>query len=229
MRWLMALPHAALLAAAGSLGYAQDRYPVRPVRVIVPYTPGGANDIFARLVLTRAVSEMGQTTIVDNRPGGNTTIGTQLAARATPDGYTLLNVDNAYTIGPSIQHSLPYDTLKDFVRITQYATTSPVLVVHPSLPVKTVKDLLVLAKAQPGKLNYGSTGGGTTGHLAFAQIRMVTGLDAVHVLYKGGAPQITALIAGEISMIISVPAPLDRKSTRLNSSHVSESRMPSSA
>jgi tripartite-type tricarboxylate transporter receptor subunit TctC len=198
-----------LPALVNTAAHAQsERYPSRPVRVIVPYTAGGANDIFARLVLTRAVSDLGQTTIVDNRPGGNTTIGTQLAARAAPDGYTLLNVDNAHTIGPSVQHNLPYDTLKDFVRVTQYATTSPVLVVHPSLPVKSVKDLLSLAKAQPGKLNYGSTGGGTTGHLAFSQIQMVTGMDAVHVPYKGGAPQITALIAGEVSMLISVSGPL---------------------
>ncbi|HTE16302.1 MAG TPA: tripartite tricarboxylate transporter substrate binding protein [Burkholderiales bacterium] len=185
-----------------------ERYPSRPVRVVVPYTAGGANDIFARMVLTRAVADLGQTTIVDNRPGGNTTIGTQLAARAAPDGYTLLNVDNAYTIGPSVQINLPYDTLKDFTRITMYASTSPVLVVHPSLPVKSVKELLALAQAQPGRLAYGSTGNGTTGHLAFAQIRQVTGMDAVHVPYKGGAPQITALISGEVSMLLSVPAPL---------------------
>jgi len=208
MRHISTLPCVLLTMVNASAIAQSERYPSRPVRVVVPYTAGGANDIFARMVLTRAVADLGQTTIVDNRPGGNTTIGTQLAARAAPDGYTLLNVDNAYTIGPSVQINLPYDTLKDFTRITMYASTSPVLVVHPSLPVKSVKELLALAQAQPGRLAYGSTGNGTTGHLAFAQIRQVTGMDAVHVPYKGGAPQITALISGEVSMLLSVPAPL---------------------
>ena len=208
MRHISTLPCVLLTVVSVSAIAQSERYPSRPVRVVVPYTAGGANDIFARMVLTRAITDLGQTTIVDNRPGGNTTIGTQLAARAAPDGYTLLNVDNAYTIGLSVQINLPYDTLKDFTRITMYASTSPVLVVHPSLPAKSVKELLALARAQPERLTYGSTGNGTTGHLAFAQIRQVTGMDAVHVPYKGGAPQITALISGEVSMLLSVPAPL---------------------
>jgi tripartite-type tricarboxylate transporter receptor subunit TctC len=195
-------------APAGAQTAAADQYPSRAVRVIVPYSPGGANDILARTVVTKAIAEFGQNTIVDNRAGGNTTIGTQLVARAAPDGYTLLTVDNAYTAAPGVQANLPFDTLKDFVRITMIALTSPVLVVHPSVPAKTVKELIALAKTQPGRLTYGSTGSGTTGHLAFAQIKLVTGLDAVHVPYKGGAPQITALISGEVSMLISVPASL---------------------
>jgi len=203
---------ASLLLAVCTPASAQtggaDQYPSRTVRVIVPYSPGGANDILARTVVTKGIAEFGQNTIVDNRAGGNTTIGTQLAARAAPDGYTLLTVDNAYTAAPGVQPNLPYDTLKDFVRITMIALTSPVLVVHPSVPAKNVKELIALAKAQPGRLTYGSTGSGTTGHLAFAQLKLVTGLDAVHVPYKGGAPQITALISGEVSMLISVPASL---------------------
>jgi tripartite-type tricarboxylate transporter receptor subunit TctC len=195
-------------APANAQTAGSDQYPSRAVRVIVPYSPGGANDILARTVVTKAIAEFGQNTIVDNRAGGNTTIGTQLAARAAPDGYTLLTVDNAYTAGPGMQINLPYDTLKDFVRITMVALTSPVLVVHPSVPAQTVQELIALAKAQPGRLTYGSTGSGTTGHLAFAQLKLVTGLDAVHVPYKGGAPQITALISGEVSMLISVPASL---------------------
>ena len=185
-----------------------EQYPQKTVRIIVPYSPGGANDILARTVVTKAIAELGQNTLVDNRAGGNTTIGTQLAARAAPDGYTLLTVDNAYTAAPGVQPNLPYDTLKDFARVTMIAQTSPVLVVHPSVPAKTVKELIALAKAQPGRLTYGSTGSGTTGHLAFAQLKLVSGLDAVHVPYKGGAPQITALISGEVSMLISVPASL---------------------
>lgn len=196
------------IAPAGAQISAADQYPARTVRVIVPYSPGGANDILARTVVTKALAELGQNTIVDNRAGGNTTIGTQLAARAAPDGYTLLTVDNAYTAAPGVQANLPYDTLKDFVRVTMIALTSPVLVVHPSVPAKTVKELIALARTQPGRLTYGSTGSGTTGHLAFAQLKLVTGLDAVHVPYKGGAPQITALISGEVSMLISVPASL---------------------
>jgi len=198
--------------ATSSDAIANGRWYVMPllraVRDIVPYSPGGADDILARTVVTKAMPEFGQNTIVDNRAGGTTTIGTQLAARAAPDGYTLLTVDNAYTAAPGVQPNLPYDTLKDFVRITMIALTSPVLVVHPSVPAKNVKELIALAKAQPGRLTYGSTGSGTTGHLAFAQLKLVTGLDAVHVPYKGGAPQITALISGEVSMLISVPASL---------------------
>ncbi len=196
------------LAAAVQAQTPGETYPVKPVRIVVPYTPGGSNDILARTVLAKAIADMGQTTIVDNRAGGNTTIGTHLVARAAPDGYTLLTVDNAYTIGPSVQVNLQYDTLKDFVRITMLAMTSSVWVVHPSVPAKSVKELLALAKAQPGRLTYGSTGSGTTGHLAFAQIRHVAGVDMVHVPYKGGAPQITALLSGEVSMLLSVPPAL---------------------
>jgi len=145
-----------LLIASGSIcaqTSAPDAYPSRPVRVIVPYTPGGGNDILARMVIARAVTDLGgRSTVVDNRPGGNTVIGTQLAARSPADGYTLLTVDNAYTTAPSVQINLPYDTLKDFARVTMMANTSPILVVHPSVPVKTVKELIALAKAQPGKL-----------------------------------------------------------------------------
>jgi tripartite-type tricarboxylate transporter receptor subunit TctC len=166
---------------AGAQSPAIEQYPAKTVRIIVPYSPGGANDILARTVVTKAILELGQNTLVDNRAGGNTTIGTQLAARAAPDGYTLLTVDNAYTAAPGVQANLPYDTLKDFVRVTMIAQTSPVLVVHPSVPARTVKELIALAKAQPGRLTYGSTGSGTTGHLAFAQLKLVTGFDAVHV------------------------------------------------
>ena len=185
-----------------------DQYPSRSVRVVVPYTPGGGNDILARVVIARAVADMGRSTVVDNRPGGNTTIGTQMVARAAPDGYTLLTVDNAYTTGPSVQLSLPYDTLKDFVRITMIANTSPIWVVHPSVPAKSARELIALAKKQPGQLAFGSTGSGTTGHLAFAQLKLATGLDAIHVPYKGGAPQVTALLSGEVSMLLAVPAGL---------------------
>ena len=128
---------AASIAIVANAQTSADAYPARPVRVVVPYTPGGANDILARTVVAKAVSDLGQTTVVDNRPGGNTTIGTQLVARAAPDGYTMLAVDNAYTIGPGIQPALPYDTLKDFTRVTMMAMTSPVLVVHPSLPPRS--------------------------------------------------------------------------------------------
>jgi len=199
----------AAAAAQAQTATSPDTYPSRPVRVIVPYTPGGGNDILARMVIARAVTDLGgRSTVVDNRPGGNTVIGTQLAARSPADGYTLLTVDNAYTTAPSVQTNLPYDALKDFARVTMMANTSPILVVHPSVPVKTVKDLIALAKAQPGRLAYGTTGNGTTAHLAFAQIKMVTGIDAVHVPYKGGAPQVTALVSGEVAMLLAVPAGL---------------------
>ena len=187
---------------------ASVAYPAKPVRVIVPYTPGGGNDVLARMVIARAVTDLGGTTIVDNRPGGNTVIGTQLAARSAPDGYTLLTVDNAYTTAPSMQPKLPYDTLKDFSRVTMMAKTAPVLVVHPSIPARSARELIALAKAKPGQLTYGSTGSGTTAHLAFAQIRQASGMEAVHVPYKGGAQQVTALVSGEVSMLLAIPSGL---------------------
>lgn len=205
---LLGLALASAFTTAPAQTRAGDQYPSRTVRVVVPYAPGGGNDILARAVVSKAIAELGQNTVVDNRPGGNTVIGTQIVARAAPDGYTLLTVDNAYASGPSVIPNLPYDTLKDFTRITMIAMTSPVLVVHPSVPAKSVKELIALAKAQPGRLTYGTTGAGTTADLAFAQIKLVTGIDAVHVPYKGGALQITALISGEVSMLLSVPASL---------------------
>ena len=217
-----------LAAAAPTLAQnpAVDQYPSRTVRVVVPYSPGGGNDILARTVVTKAIADLGQNTVVDNRAGGNTTIGTQIVARAAPDGYTLLIMDNALTIAPSVQINLPYDALKDFARITMIARTSPVLVVHPSVPANSVRELIALAKAQPGRLTYGTTGSGTTAHLAFAQIKHVTGMDAVHVPYKGGAPQITALLSGEVSMLLSVPASLlvHIKSGRMRALAVSGAR-----
>jgi tripartite-type tricarboxylate transporter receptor subunit TctC len=195
-------------ASASAQTPASAAYPARTVRVIVPYTPGGGNDLLARMVVARALTDLGGNAVVDNRPGGNTVIGTQLAARSAPDGHTLLTVDNAYTTAPSVQHKLPYDTLQDFVRVTMMAKTSPILVVHPSVPARSVQELVALAKARPGQLAYGSTGSGTTAHLAFAQIKHVAGIDAVHVPYKGGAPQVTALVSGEVSMLLAIPSGL---------------------
>ena len=201
---------AGVCAAAGASGQTgpSELHPAKPVRVIVPYTAGGGNDVLARIVVARAVADLGGTAVVDNRPGGNTVIGTQLAARSAPDGHTLLTVDNAYTTAPSVQHRLPYDTLKDFTRVTMLAKTAPVLVVHPSVPARSPSELITLAKARPGQLTYGSTGSGTTAHLAFAQIRHASGIDAVHVPYKGGAQQVTALVSGEVSMLLAIASGL---------------------
>jgi tripartite-type tricarboxylate transporter receptor subunit TctC len=205
---LRAIYAAALAFPAYALAQSAEQYPSKQVRVVVPYTPGGANDIFARTVVTKAITDLGRGTLVDNRPGGNTTIGTQLVARSAPDGHTLLMVDNAYTIGPSVQIAMAYDTLKDFARVTMIARTSPILVVHPSVPARNIKELIAVARREPGLLSFGSTGSGTTGHLSFAQLKLVSGVDAVHIPYKGGAQQVTALLSGEVSMLMAIPAGL---------------------
>jgi len=193
----------ALLACA--VTQAQP-YPSRTVRIVVPYVAGGASDVMARVVVSKAIADMGQQGVVDNRAGGNATIGMQMVARAAPDGYTLGVVDAAFTIAPSVQVNLPYNPVNDFEPVTMLATTALILVVHPSLPVKKISELVTLAKARPGQLTYSSTGSGTNTHLAFAQIKLATGMDAIHVPYKGGAAQITALLSGEVSFALAGPA-----------------------
>ncbi|GAA4325812.1 tripartite tricarboxylate transporter substrate binding protein BugE [Pigmentiphaga soli] len=194
---------AAGLSVAGAHA-AGDAYPSHAVRVIVPYVPGGASDIMARTIVTGAVADLGQTAVVENKPGGNAMIGSRQVARSDPDGYTLLVVDAAFTIGPSVQTDLPYDPVKDFAPVTMLATTSPILVVHPSVPVHSVKELIAYSKT--GKLSYGTTGVGTNAHLAFAQMKLATGMDGIHVPYKGGNAQVNAVLSGEVSMALALPA-----------------------
>ncbi|MGE5522357.1 MAG: Bug family tripartite tricarboxylate transporter substrate binding protein [Rhodospirillaceae bacterium] len=176
-------------------------YPLRPIRVIVPYAPGGVSDITVRLVTTKASTSLGQQFIVDNRAGGSSTIGINMVAHAAPDGYTIGSVDAAFTITPSLM-KVPYDPVADFAPITALTTTAFLLVVNPTVPAKNVKELVALAKARPGTLTFSSTGSGNNVHLSLEQFAMLTGMKAVHVPYKGGAPSVNALLSGEVDFTL---------------------------
>lgn len=190
-----------------------EDYPNKPIRLIVPYAPGGGVDLLGRSIINRLSERIGQPMVYDNRGGAGATIGTALAAKATPDGYTLLFSLNALTIAASIYPDLPYDPLKDLAPITQFLASSSVLVVNPALPAKSVRDLIALAKAKPGELNYGSQGVGTSAHMAMELFKHATGVDIVHIPYKGGGPASNALFAGEVKVMFlasSFGAPIIR-------------------
>ena len=178
-------------------------YPAKPVRCIVPFPPGGGADLVARAVAPKLMESGGIQLLVDNRPGGATVVGAELAARAAPDGYTIFwGTNTSHAINPSLYPKLPYDALKDFAPITRIASSPYILIVHPSLPVRTVKDLVAIAKLRPGQLNFGSPGNGTPGHLAGVMMNEAAGINMVHIPYKGSAPAMTALVSGEIHLII---------------------------
>ena len=183
-------------------------FPVRPIRIIVPFAPGGPNDILARLVGQRLSEAWGQQVIVDNRPGASTVIGTDLAAKAAPDGYTLLMVSTSTAVNPSLQPKLPYDTLRDFAPVIQLASSPNVLVTNPSLPVKTAQELVALARARPGEIAYGSGGTGTATHLGGALLCLLAKVKMTHVPYKGDAPASIDLISGQISWMFGTILPV---------------------
>jgi tripartite-type tricarboxylate transporter receptor subunit TctC len=190
---------AATLACA-TLANAQSTYPTRPVRIVVPQSPGASTDLTARFLAQKLSAALGQTVIVDNRPGAGSIVGTDLVAKATPDGYTLLVVASSITLNPSLHKNLPFDPIRDLAPITQISSFPNLLTVHASLPVKSVKDLIALAKAKPGSINYGSSGTGTGTHLSAELFKYMTGTDMVHVPYKGGGPAVQALLAGQVQL-----------------------------
>ena len=208
------LTRRAFVAAAGTLvthlAFAQD-YPARPVRVIVPYPPGGATDVLARLIATRLEQELKQSFVIDNRGGGASQVGTQAIATAPPDGYTIGLIDSAFTINPGLfAGKLPYDTLKDFAAVSLVATAPLVLVAHPSLGVKTPQELVALAKRKPGGISFALPGLGTPVHLAFKQLRQVAGIELVAVPYRGAGPSIADFIAGQVqATFATVPSILE--------------------
>ena len=189
-------------ALIGATAYAQQ-YPTRSIRFISPFPPGGGNDTLSRIVGDRLSEQMGQRIIVDNRPGANTIVGTELLAKSLPDGYTLALLPNTFATNPSFYPKLPYDTLKDFAAVGQVAQSPQMLLVHPSLPAKTLKELLALAKARPGQLSYGTSGNGSVGHLATQLLSTMTGVPFVHVPYKGTAASVTDLMGGHIPLMMS--------------------------
>jgi tripartite-type tricarboxylate transporter receptor subunit TctC len=189
---------AALLAAGTPVGAQQ--YPSRPIRLIVPQSPGGSTDRIARLVADSMGDAFGQNVVVDNRPGAGSLNGTDMVADAAPDGHTLLVVAASFTINPALHKKLPFDPIKDFAPISQLATLPHILIVHPSVPVKSVKDLIALAKAKPGGLNVATSGIATSTHMAAELFMYMTGTKMVNVAYKGGGPSIIAMIAGECQL-----------------------------
>jgi len=188
------------LALAAPIAAPAQSYPTKPVRLIVGFTPGGGVDINARLLAPKLSEYLGQQVIVENRPGAGTNIANELVAHAPPDGYTLLINTAAVAINMSLYKHVNFDTLRDFAAVSIFSSSPNVLVVHSSVPVKTVKQLVALAKAKPGQLNYSSAGSGTTQHLAGELFKLRTGTDIVHVPYKGSSPSITALIAGQVQL-----------------------------
>ena len=202
----MTLKHPALAAVSALFAVLGDpdlvhsqTFPSRPVRIVVPYAPGGGGDTFARLLGPRLAERLGQSVVVDNRPGGGTIIGTELVAKSAPDGHTVLQNTAAFTINPSLHEKLPYDPIRDFVAVRQVALLPNVLVVHPSIPAASVRELIAYAKAKPG-LTYASSGTGTGAHLAGELFRSMAGIDLVHVPYKGGGAVIPDVIAGRVHM-----------------------------
>ena len=179
-------------------------YPERPVRMIVAVPPGGPADILARLVAPKLTEGLGQTVVVDNRPGANGNIAYEMAARAVPDGHTFVLVAAGVSINPSLYREVRYDPVKDFAAITQGVAVPNILVVHPAVPVATVPELVALAKARKGQLAFASAGNGTSGHLALELFKQRAGIDAVHVPYKGGGPALAELVAGQVQALFSL-------------------------
>jgi len=183
------------------LPLAAAAFPVKPVRLIVPFPPGAFNDQLARTLSQKLGERWKQPVVVDNRPGASTVIGTDLAARAPADGHTLLIVSFAFAVNPSLHRSLPFDTGQDFTPVVLAAGTPNILVVHPGLPARSVKDLVQLARERPGRLDYATAGNGTSNHLCTELFKSLAGVDLVHVPYKGSAPAVTDLLGGQVQVM----------------------------
>lgn len=186
--------------------HAQQKYPARPVRVVVPFVAGGGVDSVARITTGALVAELGQQVIVDNRPGGRAVIGVDTVSKAPPDGYTLLVVSESLTIMPFVERKLPFDVRRSFAPVSLLATQPQVLAVHPSVPARSVKEFIALAKAKPGALSYGSGGFGQ--HLAGEWLKKAGGFDMTHVPYKGGAQAVIDLVGGQLQAVILGQSPL---------------------
>ncbi len=194
---LCALSAAALLLPLSAVA---QPYPAKPIRIVVPFPPGGTSDILARTLGQKLTEEWGQQIVVDNRAGAGANIGAEVAAKSPPDGYTLFLMSTAHTINPTLYSKLAYDPVKDFTPITMLVATSQVLAVHPSVPVKTVRELIAYAKKRPGELNYSSAGSGTQPHLSAELFKTMTGVNIVHIPYKGAPPAMTDLLAGQVAL-----------------------------
>ena len=188
---------AGLVPAPGALA---QKFPEKAVRIVVPFAAGGGTDIIARIMAQKLSDEWGRNVVVDNRPGGGTVIGSELVARSTPDGYTLLLTANPHSSNPALVAKLPYDTARDFSAVTMTAAAPLLLVVHPTLPVRTVQELIAHAKAKPNLLTYASSGNGGPQHLAGELLKYMAGVAILHVPYKGSAPALTDLLGGQVQL-----------------------------
>jgi len=200
MRLLAAV---AAVAIAGTAA-AQSAYPAKPIRIITPYSAGGTTDILSRLIGPKLTESWSQPVIVDNRPGGNTVIGTEALVKSPPDGYTLLCILTSHVIVPNLAPT-PYDTIKDFAAVATISSSALLVSTHPSVPVKSLQELIAFAKARPAQLNYASGGGGTVTHLAGEYFNILAGVKTQHVPYKGSAPAFTALLGGQVHMYYVPP------------------------
>ena len=196
-----------LAAAANPAAVGAQAYPAKPVRLMVPFVPGGNTDIIARVVAPEMSKALGQQLVIENRGGGGSTIGTEVVAKSPPDGYTLLLVSAAHVINPAMIKKLPYDSIRDFAPISVVADVPTAFAIHPTLPVKNVKEFIALAKARPGQLNYSTAGRGTVGHLSAELLSSIAQIKMVHIAYKGTGQSITDLIAGHVQLqFSSMPA-----------------------
>jgi tripartite-type tricarboxylate transporter receptor subunit TctC len=190
---------AAVFACAGALAQS---YPSRPIRLIVPFTAGGGTDISARIVGQRLGERLGTSIVIDNRTGAGGMVGTEIVARASPDGYTLVLVSSSHAINPSLHRAMPYDAVKDFAPVTLVVLSPGILVVNPAIPARSVKEFIELVRSKPGQLTYASAGSGTPVHLSMELLKSVAGIDIVHVPYKGSAAVMTDILSGRIAAMI---------------------------
>lgn len=200
------LAMAAYLASLGAGESHAQSYPVKPVRIVVPFAPGGPNDILARVIGQKLAEVWGQPVIADNRPGGGTVIGTEIVTKSPPDGYTLLMVSTSHTSNPSLR-KLPYDAIRGLEPVILVASGPNVVLAHPSLPAKSVKELIAVAKARPDQVAYGSGGAGTSTHLSGAMVALMGGVKMVHVPYKGAGPATIDLLSGQITWMVGTILP----------------------
>lgn len=198
---------AASVLLYSALAQAQTHYPAKPIRLIVPFVPGGSTTIVARLIGQKLTDAWGQQVVVDNRGGGNTIIGSDAMVKAAPDGYTILHVTSTHVINPSLLKT-PYDAVKDFAPVATMVATETLLVVNPSLPANNLQELIALAKAKPGHLNFASSGSGTTNHLAIELFSIMAGIKMQHIPHKGAGPAVTDLIAGQVQVFTNNALPL---------------------
>ncbi len=206
-RAVLSLALCVLLSAVTICPAVAQTFPSRPIRIVATFEPGGASDILARLIAPKLTEYLGKPVMVENRPGAGGNIGTDFVAKSAPDGYTLvMGYIGTHAVNPTLYPNIPFDAVKDFAPVAFVASIPSVLVVHPSVPAKSVAELIALAKSRPGQLNYGSGGSGTAPHLAAELFKSISGVDMAHIPYKGSGPAVTALLAGQISLMFNTMA-----------------------